>query len=389
MNNIDQLEQEFWYHVSTQEDLPLAALKTKDPQQNKIDEICQNTPKDILKIPEFLTKIIQNDPNVISQLRMLASISDKRFYLEMSYIFSRVFVEIDDNLQTLCGCPPEELTKHSTQFFINLIKKDSPLKSKAATDLITKYLCKHGLDKILLLYANLTASERTIIMETLIFPKEIQQQEAKLRGHGAEKVLAELLVHLGVSFFPENKADQPMAKHDPNIDNTTMIITDRNKDNTFSSDLVILNNSSEPIISIVGLIHSSDPGQFGVDKANTVKDIRNLIDLFNNKATNRRMQIWGLVDGVGYSENKKGTINAMLPHFHQFIQVKTLWKAALALHTAGLCNIKGIMLDKKFYIDPKIISHMISYIPKDIQIYQYDEHRYKKGIPAGTASLYL
>ncbi len=385
--DITLLEKEFWYHVSAQEELPLAEKKKNLPLQDDLNQLCGKISGDI-DIKKLLEIEIYKNPELIKQLRTLVSISDKRFYLDLSYKFSREYVD-KGNQETLCGCVPESLTKHSTSFFISLIKKKNE-KSHIATRYIVEYLCQKGLEKILDFYAKLSLIDREIIMESLILPKEIQQQDAKLRGHGPEKRLAELVKKLNCSFYPPDKDINPMGKHDPNIAYDNMKICSRDSATTFSTDLIILDKNNSPMVGVVGLVHSSDPGQFGVDKANTVKLIRGNMDHFNNNnKENRNIELWGLVDGVGYSENKKGTINAMLPYFHNFIQIKSLWKAAIGLHGLGYCSVKGIMFNKYFYTNTKILEYMKQYIPADIKIYDFDHEKYQQGYQAGEASLFI
>ena len=380
------LEREFWYHVSPQKDIPLAARKEVLPLQDHLEYLCQQIQTNQKSLFELIEQEVFNNPNVVNQLRALVSISDKRFYLDLSYTFSRYYIEGN---QTLCGCAPEMLIRHQTSFFINILKRKDK-KSFLAAKVITNYLFEHGLDKILEFYCRLPNNDRNVISEALILPKESQQQDAKLRGHGPEKLLAELVKILGCNILPHDKDINPMGAHDPNIDLSTMLITQRDSQLTASSDLVILDHNNKPTVSVVGLIHTSDPGQFGVDKANTVRAIRSKIDEFNaRKPVLRHMELWGLVDGVGYSENKNGTINAMLPYFSNFVQVKTLWKAALRLHSLGLCRIEGIMFNYGFYQNIEILEHMYTYVPKDVGIYDVEPQQYSRKYQLGTATLFL
>lgn len=386
MINHKMLEREFWYHVSPQNEIPLAAKKEVLPLQDQLEYLCKKmqSQHDIFKL---ILQEIYDNPSVIHQLRTLVSISDKRFYLDLSYIFSRYYIGVSGN-ETLCGCSPDNLIRHQTKFFINiLIKKDQ--RSLLAAEIIANYLFDNGLDRILKFYCQLSTNDRNIISESLILPKESQQQDAKLRGHGPEKLLAEMVRFLGCKFIPSDKDINPMGTHDPNIDPLTMKIAPRDSQSTFSSDLVILDSLGNPTISIVGLIHTSDPGQFGVDKANTVKEIRNQINSFNKLYPNRYIELWGLVDGVGYSENKNGTINAMLPQFRNFIQVKTLWKAALRLHSLNLCKVQGIIFDQNFYRNQDILEHMQRYVPEGVYIYDSEPKIYSKKRVAGTATLFF
>ena len=59
--------------------------------------------------------------------------------------------------------------------------------------------------------------------------------------------------------------------------------------------------------------------------------------------------LWGLVDGVGFIENPDDTIFKMLGQFDTFIQLKSLYKAALKLHQLKIVKIKAIRFDMDFY----------------------------------------
>lgn len=384
MINPQMLEREFWYHVSPQHEIPLAVKKEVLPLQDQLEYLCEkmHLHHDTFQL---IKQEIYDNPQVIYQLRTLVSISDKRFYLDLSYMFSRYYI---NETETLCGCSPENLIRHQTTYFINILRRRDQ-RSLLAAEAIANYLFNNGLDRILKFYCQLPVNDRNVISESLILPKESQQQDAKLRGHGPEKLLAEMVRFLGCKFTPSDKDINPMGAHDPNIDPLTMQITPRDSLSTFSSDLVILDQFGNPTISVVGLIHTSDPGQFGVDKANTVKAIRSQIDYFNQLHSNRYMELWGLVDGVGYSENKNGTINAMLPYFSNFVQVKTLWKVALRLHSLNLCRVQGIMFDQNFYHNQDILEHMQGYVPKDVYIYDFEPQIYSTKYMAGTATLFF
>jgi hypothetical protein len=228
--------------------------------------------------------------------------------------------------------------------------RKQPAVAELCASLVARYFVSKGLGDILDLYARLDATDRAIIVNRLILPKEYQQNEAKRRGHGAEVELAKLLTQLGCTFFPVDKATNPMGSHDPNVNKVTFAMSLRDSSTTFSFDLVILDGQGNTRVGIQGLVQSSDPGQFGVNKFNETREIRRAMDAFNiTVPQDRTVQLWGIVDGVGYSENKNGTINNMLRTFHTFVQISSLYKAALALHAIGLCSIKAIKFNSDYY----------------------------------------
>ena len=94
---------------------------------------------------------------------------------------------------------------------------------------------------------------------------------------------AKVFYGCGVEIFPENKHTDPMASYDPNVDLSTMDVVSKDitNANIHSFDLIIKDSNNNIKILVQSLIHSSDPGQFGVDKSNETIAIKNLIDEYN------------------------------------------------------------------------------------------------------------
>ncbi len=370
---INSLSEEFWYHVSQQHELPLAANQTVDQEISTLNILADSVKtKTVDELADQLASEIIRDPRLVELLRTLISVSDKRLYLDLSYQFSRL---PHPRLRgtTLCGCAPEALTRHSTSFFLNQIKKSQHRNeniravAQASADAVAKYFLEKGLAAMLQFYSGLTEKDRDLLVRHLIMPGEIQQAEAKLRGHGIEQSLAMLLKAIGCQMIPEGKSESPMGSHDPNIDPETMQINERDPEKTFSTDLVLLGDDGLPRAFVVGLIHTSDPGQFGVDKSSTVVAIRRQVDAFNASQQQRSVELWGLVDGVGYSENKTGTIDKMMPALHCMVQNHSLYKAALRAHSLGLTEIRGIALDPEFYSTQAMEYMLRNYVPRDVK----------------------
>ena len=331
---INSLSEEFWYHVSQQHELPLAANQTVDQEISTLNSLADSVKtKTVDELADQLASEIIRDPRLVELLRTLISVSDKRLYLDLSYQFSRL-PHPKIRGATLCGCAPEALTRHSTSFFLNQIKKsqhrDENIRAvaQASAEAVAKYFLEKGLAAMLQFYSGLTETDRDLLVRHLIMPGEIQQAEAKLRGHGIEQSLAMLLKAIGCQMIPEGKSENPMGSHDPNIDPETMRINERDPEKTFSTDLVLRGDDGLPRAFVVGLIHTSDPGQFGVDKSSTVVAIRRQVDAFNASQHQRSVELWGLVDGVGYSENKTGTIDKMMPALHCMVQNHSLYVAS-------------------------------------------------------------
>jgi len=359
-------ESEYWTHVSSQDELPIAAGASATPLLAKVDAILEATPLDsgADRLAEVVEGCLLSEPGLIHQLRLLIGLSDKRMYLDLSYAFSRTAGV--GTAPTLCGCKPHELTRHSLSFFEQMLSGGSARGQKAAK-LIARYLVEKGIGDILGVYKKLTAGQRATVIARLVLPKEAQQNEAKRRGHGAEVEFARAVQMLGCGFLPKDKITNPMGSGDPNVDPDTFTLAKREPGRTYSFDVLVADGKGNIAVCVQGLVQSSDPGQFGVDKSNQTVEIRKLIDRFNARSSGRSVQLWGVVDGVGYSENKEGTINKMLSAFHVFVQMRSLYKVGLALHELGLCSVKAILFDRTFYSE-SALQQMCRYVPEDVEV---------------------
>ena len=350
--------QEFWYCVASQDDLPLYkghAINSK---------VCDNLIKFINHYKNELNKsipvetIISNalikSPNMIKDIRLLLGISDKRLYLDLTYL---VNITVLDNGLRLVAEPREDLKKHDTKYFINQLKNST--NKKAFAHLISQYFINKGIEDILNTFCNLESTHIIPIFNNLIAPKEIQQKQAKYRGHGAEMAFAKTFHECGVTIVPEKKHTDPMAGYDPNVDLSTMkvVTKDAKNPNIHSFDLVVKDDNGNIRILVQSLIHSSDPGQYGVNKSDETIAIKGLINKYNQNNPDKRVYLLGSVDGVGFSENPNGTIVKMINVFDEFFQMHTLFKIAPFLLKVGLIdNIKGITFDTDFF-DSYIIKH--------------------------------
>jgi hypothetical protein len=377
LNDIKELldcsddQTEYWSHVADQHELPIAPgreLPTKlEYISNLLSTVDFSNPQALKSI--LAASLIQT-PDLLDEVRLFAGLSDKRLYLSLSYEFSRTLYQTGEgaSVTTLCGCEPSKMKRHTTHFFKNMLGRRSSLQSVQAADKISDLLLRNGIADTLEAYAKLTPDDQRKLLLRLVFTKEAQQNEAKRRGHGAEALIAQVLQFAGCSILPPDKATNPIGARDPNIDLDTLEIANRDARSTMSSDIAVLGSAGELRAWVVGLVQSSDPGQFGVDKSNTTQQIRARIDRANQEQKSR-LELWGIVDGVGYSENKAGTINPMLQSFHQFFQVKSAYKAALAAHRLGLGRINGVYFDVDSFYTNKTKNQMIErYVPEDVQI---------------------
>lgn len=343
--------EEYWTHVASQEEMPLAGVAAI-PSDLKLIEARYPSASSYVpgQISNFhIAEWLLEDRFVAKEFRMLSSLSDKRFYLDLSYKFSREHI-VQGTAETICGCFPHEMKKHSTDALLNMFATGSYARKQRAAEVAADYLVSKGLLTVLDLYLPLDRNARWAVREKWLYPKEAQQNETKRRGHGAEGEVARVLVEAGVDVIPENKATNPMGAHDPNVRRKTFVLEPRRPRETFSADLAVLGNDQKLQLVMMGLVQSSDPGQFGVDKADTNRSIRQELDEFRT-STGSTLEMWGLVDGVGYSENVNGTVAPMLEHFDHFIQHKSAYKAVLGAHRLGLCRVVGIRYDSTFYSD--------------------------------------
>ncbi|TAG89041.1 MAG: hypothetical protein EAZ20_07360 [Bacteroidetes bacterium] len=379
------VQNEFWFHVANQEEIPIFGVVDKDLDIPLLMQILQGFPAK--KQDFYISQIIEKNPDTIDFLRTFVGISDKRMYLELSYLFAKTKYLPTDSTNIL-GKTLYELDKHPLSFFKNLIVGKDQNLAKKSVEIITKYLIDRQLLDILKLFKKLQQSEIETIVEKLILPKEIQQAEAKRRGHGAEHNVANLLQQLGVSFVPSNKHLNPMTSNDPNVDIDTFEIIQKQKSKTYSFDLIVETHLHKPFAFLQGLIHTSDPGQYGVNKSDeTVQIKRDLIK--SNQKYNTQKQHWGLVDGVGFSENKRDTIDKMLSEFDCFVQLKTLYKVGLQLHKLGLVQLKAIRFDMNFYTIDEAQAMFDKYGSADIQCVTDKTIPQGREIEAGKAWVYV
>nr|ABE02416.1 BsrGI restriction endonuclease [Geobacillus stearothermophilus] len=353
--------QEFWYCVASQEELPL--YKGHEISSSVCDNLLafiEHYKEEVSKgknLKTFLSEALIKKPSIINHLRLLLGISDKRLYLDLTFIFNRATT---DNGERLLNESRENLVKHDTKFFINQLTNSD--KKEHFSRLITDYFINRGIEDIIHIFSRMDKNQITSIFNNLIAPKEIQQKQAKYRGHGAEMAFAKIFHDCGVTIVPENKHINPMAGYDPNVDLTNMTIVPRNaaNRNIHSFDLVVKDNEGNIRVLVQSLIHSSDPGQYGVNKSDETLEIKKLINNYNSRNSQKPVYLLGSVDGVGFCENPNGTIVKMIDVFDDFFQINTLFKIPIFLQKIGLIdNVKGIKFDTDFFDE-----HVIEYFEK-------------------------
>ena len=390
---------EFWFHVSNQDEIPIFGSVDKAIDIPYLLTMIQGLPEEEDQQNNYISNLIRNNPASIDILRTFVGVSDKRMYLELSYIFGKTKYDQADQLNVL-NYSLYNLEKHNVSYFKSLTKtkktngnknpkiEEHNNRANKAIEIITNYLATKGITSILYALKKLNQQEITALVDNLILPKEIQQAETKRRGHGAEWQLALVLHQLGINYVPADKHINPMSSDDPNVDRGTFLLTPRSEETAWSFDLIIKENATTFKIFIQGLIHSSDPGQYGVNKSGETVSIKHGLTA-HNQSNHTSKELWGLVDGVGFIENPDNTVFKMLNAFDTFIELKTLYKAGLRLHQLGLVTIRAIKFDMTFYSVAEADAMFAKYGRGNIQKVTDNTTPAGTQIQAGKAWLYI
>lgn len=379
-------EAEFWYNVMPQAQMPISGDIGSDFDVDRIATFLTAAAKDSAIGFEARVKAeLIGDPSIFHDLRQLLGISDKRAYLELSYLASRK--KHPSAATGICGCNAWDMARHPLEFFLRLARTREL--QQPAVEVLAAYLLREGLADAATGFADLSAQQLSAIYKALVVPREVQQKAAKRRGHGCEAALARVIHACGVDLLPEDKHINPMGAKDPNLDRGTLEIAPKKQGETFSFDMLVREGANVRV-AIQSLIHTSDPGQYGVNKSDeTVAVAEHIKDSNKRKVGGVRLELWGLVDGVGFSENKADTINKMLRHFDCFVQLNTLYKAPLRLHQLGLCRVRGIAFSDR-YSDSDVAAITAKYVPSDVKVLEPRKApSVWREIPAGHASIFI
>ena len=379
-------EAEFWYNVMPQAQMPISGDIDCDFDVDRVATFLTAAAKDSAVGFEARVKAeLTGAPSIFHDLRQLLGISDKRAYLELSYLASR---KKHPTANTgICGCNAWDMARHPLEFFLRLAGTRE-LK-EPAVDVLTAYLLREGLADAATGFAGLSAQQLSAIYKALVLPREVQQKAAKRRGHGCEAALANVIHACGVGLIPEDKHVNPMGAKDPNLDRKTLAVAPKKQGETFSFDMLVREGANVRV-AIQSLIHTSDPGQYGVNKSDETVAVAEHIKASNQKRAGKvPLELWGLVDGVGFSENKADTINKMLRHFDCFVQLNTLYKAPLRLHQLGLCCVRGIAFSER-YSTADVAAIKAKYVPSDVKVVGAGKAPSSwTEIPAGHANVFI
>lgn len=383
-------EDEFWYNVSQQDQLPLAGTIDLEMDVDRILSVFKGLNK--VTTPEgaaeYLARQLQLHHSLFGDLRQFLGISDKRAYLELSYISSRAPHPTED--YSLCGCHPWTLARHPMNFFLRLLDgAKGPQVQHACAEMLSEYLLARGLWEAANGFSTAEADLLKLIYTRLIIPKEYQQKAAKRRGHGCEAALASVLEECGVQIVPADKATNPMGANDPHLNLDTMSEANRVAGQTHAFDILIM-HGDRIVVAIQSLIHTSDPGQYGVDKSNETVHIYQKFQQWRAANQAAPIELWGLLDGVGFSENKPDTINKLIRNFDYFLQIRTIYKAPLRLHEIGVLSVKAIQFSD-YYDDGDVESITDLYVPNGVRVIEApaDIDPQWRRVQAGEAEIYL
>lgn len=380
----DDFRKEYWYHVSNQNEIPIFGHAEKSIDSELLYNIAQQMPGKADDL-EILKQVISLNVDAIDTLRTIVGVTDKRMYLELSYIFNKHRNNRNSELNIL-GESVYSLKKHSVSYFKRLIGIPDA-KGKEVLNVVAKYLEDRGVLSILHVLNKMDKKEVNSLVDFLLLPKEIQQEETKKRGHGAEQTLALVLHNIGASFIPDRRHINPMSQDDQNVTKDNFELAQRDEASTWSMDLIIKQGQFLRVF-VQGLIHSSDPGQYGVNKSGETVSVKKGLVLHNETSPTKK-ELWGLVDGVGFIENPENTIFKMLQQFDTFVQLKSLYKAGLKLHKLGIVKIKAIRFDMDFYTENEADEMFELYGSDDIIKVTDNSIPAGREVQAGKAWLYV
>ena len=381
----DNPQNEYWFHVAPQHEIPIAGEVEELIDTEALSGLIGKFENAPTIEAEHLTAAINNNPDSIDILRSLVGVSDKRMYLELSYIFYKTKFNDNDDTNIL-GTTLYVVNRHPLNYFKQRINDGNQQLASKSLEMISDYLIDKGILNVLNSLRTIGADQAHVLIDRLVNVKEAQQKLTKRRGHGMEQLFAQVLHELDVSFLPENKHTNPMA-HDPNVNRTTFQVQAKTPNQTWAFDIIVLSDH-EPYVFTQGLVHTSDPGQYGVNKSDETVTIKGGLTAHNQENQTNK-ELWGLVDGVGFTENKPNTIDKMLQEFDCFVQLKTLYKAGLQLHQLGIVNIQAIRFDMNYYSEAHATQMFEKYGSQGIQSIYDGIVPNGKEIKAGHAWLYI
>lgn len=128
MTVTDNFRTEFQYHVADQKEIPIYGIVDRAIEIDKLQSKVSKLPEEEDKISVYLQQVILTDPDTIDFLRTFVGVSDKRMYLELSYIFGKTKKD-DNQLENILSYSIYDLKKHDIPLYIISFHFISPFPS--------------------------------------------------------------------------------------------------------------------------------------------------------------------------------------------------------------------------------------------------------------------
>jgi len=322
---------------------------------------------------ESLKRELINEPELIDMLRLLVAKTETQLSIDLSLAFRGTESPVGD--PSLCGCDTDELTTHTYSYFKNFLsgsrRNDAEVRKAAET--VAGYFDNIGALDVLEEFAELSPSGRHNIIKEAILPHDGRQSKAKRQGHGAEAEIARVLEATGAEIRPRNKISNPMAG-DVDFEGQ-------------SYDLLVEDDRGNVRVGIIGLFHTSNPGQYGVSKTAETEEYTGSISEYNNSApSGKECELWSFCDGAGFAMNSAALRNVM-DNVDDWVQIKSLWKLPVALDKRGVSNVEAIQFSD-FYTDDEV-QRLNNYLDNVDVITSGTPPSRTEEIEAGEASLYV
>lgn len=106
---------EYWFHVSNQDEIPIFGTVDKTIDIPLLLTIIEELPLLQNQQADYISDLIKRNSDSIDILRTFVGVSDKRMYLELSYIFGKTKFEPSD-IENVLGYSVYDLEKHNLNF---------------------------------------------------------------------------------------------------------------------------------------------------------------------------------------------------------------------------------------------------------------------------------
>ncbi|NHN43514.1 hypothetical protein G9C85_17995 [Halorubellus sp. JP-L1] len=300
----------------------------------------QTTFADESSAVDNMRRALVNDPEPLDTLRLLVGRTKTKLSIDLSLSFRGTESPAGD--PSLCGCSMDGFTRHQYSYFKNFLSGNRRSNSEVqkAGETIANYFANIGVIDVLGDFASMSTSARQNIIEEAIVPHDGRQSRAKRQGHGAEAEIARVIEAIGANIRPANKVSHPM-EGDVDFED-------------YSYDLLVDDDNGNTRAGLISLFHTSNPGQFGVDKTAKTANYLQSIESYNKTVSNGEdCELWSFCDGAGFAMNNKALRN-VLGSVDDWVQIKSVWKLALSLNRRDICNVEAIAFNQDFYSDDEL-----------------------------------